>query len=419
MYIFPQQPKPNEASEWISRSLRVGDCFDILLHNKSQQCQDVIAMLRQYGICLSDREIYILLQFDTAMLWNAGTFLDKNNVPILDHIFRSFGSQFPMHLFTSSGSLYALLCFTPPLQGPLLHRKLELCADELEAKFPQRPVHLVVSQNEFGVQGIFHAANSLRFGVDYLRFFHSYPKITFLQLARQTAVGDGNAYSHYAEQAAALSESMSDSDFDPRAAAGKILSMYQRYSACSIESLHRQMQTFSVSFLQYLVDKAVIDRLFLMQHKIAGRIMHGDNEEAYLDNLSETLTLLHQRRLEIMRRYNTQHLSQVYHYVEQNISSMDLSVSAIADQFHVNRSQLTAQFREYYGKSLSEFIQDQRLSHAKLLMLSHPNRSLEDISRDAGYCSLSTMYRAFQKHGLESPAQYRIHHLGRQGAPAR
>ena len=120
-----------------------------------------------------------------------------------------------------------------------------------------------------------------------------------------------------------------------------------------------------------------------------------------------------------MRRYNTQHLSQVYHYVKQNISSMDLSVSAIAYQFHVNRSQLTAQFREYYGKSLSEFIQDQRLSHAKLLMLSHPNRSLEDISRDAGYCSLSTMYRAFQKHGLESPAQYRIHHMGSQGAPAR
>lgn len=419
MYIFPQQPKPGEASEWISRSLRVGDCFDILLHNKSERCQDVIAMLRQYHIRLSDQEIYVLVQFDTEMPWNAGTFLDENNVPILNHIFRNLGRQFPMHLFTSAGSLYALLCFTPPLQGPLLHRKLELYADALAAEFPQRPIHLVISQDEFGVQGIFHAANSLRFGVDYLRFFHSYPKITFLQLARQTAVGDGNAYSHYVQQAAALSESMSDPDFDPQAAAGKLLAMYQRYSACSIESLHRQMQTFSVSFLQYLVDKAIIDRLFLMQHKIAERIMHGDTEEAYLENLSETLSLLHQRRLEIMQRYNTRHLSQVYHYVEQNISSMDLSVSAIADQFQVNRSQLTAQFREYYGKSLSEFIQDQRLSHAKLLMLSHPNRSLEAISRDAGYCSLSTMYRAFQKHGLESPAQYRVHHLGIQSAPAR
>lgn len=72
-----------------------------------------------------------------------------------------------------------------------------------------------------------------------------------------------------------------------------------------------------------------------------------------------------------------------------------------------NRSQLTAQFRAYYGLSLLEFIQSKRLERACLPIEPHPTRGLEQISREAGYCTLSPMYRAFQKNGLGPPAQYR------------
>jgi transcriptional regulator GlxA family with amidase domain len=86
---------------------------------------------------------------------------------------------------------------------------------------------------------------------------------------------------------------------------------------------------------------------------------------------------------------------------------MELSVSQIADLYGVNRSQLTAQFRAYYGQSLSEFIYTKRLDRAKLLLESHPTWGLEQVAQEAGYCSLSTMYRAFQRSGLGTPASYR------------
>lgn len=126
-----------------------------------------------------------------------------------------------------------------------------------------------------------------------------------------------------------------------------------------------------------------------------------------MENLTEILTRLHDRRLELNQAFNTKRLRAVHAYIEQHISDMDLSVSRIAENVGVNRSQLTAQFRAYYGLSLLEFIQSKRLERACLLIESHPTRGLEQISREAGYCTLSTMYRAFQKNGLGPPAQYR------------
>ena len=187
----------------------------------------------------------------------------------------------------------------------------------------------------------------------------------------------------------------------------EIVQTLRRNASFSIESLHRQMQSFSLILLDHLTGEAVIDDSFLQKEQIPGRIMGGDSESAYTANLTEILTQLHERRRELNQVFNTRRLRAVHLYVEEHIGDMELSVSQIAEDMGVNRSQLTAEFRAYYGLSLLEFIQSKRLERARLLIESHPSQGLEQISREAGYCTLSTMYRAFQKTCLGTPAQYR------------
>lgn len=407
MYIFPEYPQRSQTSDWIERSLRIGDYFDVLLHNKRDLSGSVFQRLAHYGITLRDNMIYILTQFDTPFLWTADLLLQEEPNPLIRRILAIFGSTFDMHLFTSDGSLYGLLVFTPPLQGEQFHWKMNNCCNRLLELEPAWNLHILISEDEAGQQGIFHAANSLRQGIDYLRFFDEAPRISFLNLTQQTALGTLADFDQYQRLSASLAEQLGDENFQPSRAAKEIVNLLRANSACSMESLHRQMQGFSLGFLHYLIDKTVINRDFLQEHRISRYIMDGDHETIYTKNLTEILSKLHLRRQELRTRFDTQRLHQVYTYIEQNISSFDLSVSQIAERYGSNRSQLTAQFRAYYGQSLSEFIHTKRLDRAKLLISSHPTWNLERISHEAGYCSLSTMYRAFQHSGLGPPARYR------------
>lgn len=404
MYIFEKHPEKEEEKSWMERSLRIGDYFDVLLHNKLQPPGEAVEKLRNFGIDLQDHLTYILVQFDNGTQWTADLLLQDAPNPLIRMIHSIF-NVFRMHLFTSDGGLYALLLFEPPLQGERFFWQMSNCCQRLLMTYPQ--MHVLISKDELGCQGIFHAANSLRHGLDFLRFFRESPQISFLDLKKQTALGSNASVSDYRRLSAALGEQLGSPDFQAVQSAREIVQTFRHHAAFSIESLHRQMQSFSLILLTYLTEEAVIDDGFLRREQIAGRIMNGDSESAYVESLTKILTQLHERRRELNQAFNTRRLRTVRAYIEQHISDMDLSVSRIAEDVGVNRSQLTAQFRAYYGLSMLEFIQSKRLERACLLIESHPSRGLEQISREAGYYTLSTMYRAFQKKGLGTPAQYR------------
>lgn len=406
MYIFPDRPKPEQEMIWIERSLRIGDCFDVLLHNKAEYCPQVFQTLKNYGIPLKD-DVFVLVQFDSGVLWTADQILLERPVSLIDRIFAVWGNVFRMHLFTSDGCLYALLGFSEPFRGEHFVWEVQRCCDRLVNQKEHGALRILVSRDEYGEQGIFHAANSLRHGLDYLRFFDEGVGVVFVDLHKQTALNSEVQLGNYQRLARSLAERFREKEFQSRGAAEEILTLMRQNSSCSIESLHNQMQSFSMILLNHLISHGLVDEAFLRQKKVRASIMQGDKADRYLENLAEVLQLLQGRYQELREKYDVDHLNRVRTYVEQHIPSMELSVSSVAEHFHVNRSQLTRQFREYYGQSLAEFIHSSRLDLAKLLLETHPGRNMEQIAREAGYYSLSTMYRAFQKSGLCTPAQYR------------
>lgn len=405
MYIFSNPPSCMGESSWIERSLRIGDCFDVLLHNKATLCSEAFRQLVAYGITLSE-ETSILVQFYSRTLWTADFLLKEKSVRLVDQIFAIWSNTFDMHLFTSDGYLYGLLTPQKSFRGELLYRQVNTCCDRLIAEAKEPGLSILISQDEQGTQGIFHAANSLRNAVDYLRFFDEVPRCLFVNIYQQMAPGEGEELAVYRRLAQSLAERLREKDFCPECSAQEILDTLRNNCHYSIEVLHNQMQSFNLIFLTYLISHGLVDEDFLRAKMIRQRIKGGDQKERYLSNLAETLRLLYDRYRELCEKNDIAHLNRVQDYVQRHIGSASLSVSLVAEHFHVNRSQLTRQFREYTGQSLAEYIFNIRLDLAMLLMESHPNWTMEQVAQKAGYYSLSTMYRAFQKKELGPPAQY-------------
>ena len=262
MYIFENHPKKEEEFRWIEQSLRIGDYFDVLLHNKMGPDRDVVEKLRLFGIDLQDQMTYILVQFDNGIQWTADLLLQERPNFLLQMIHSIF-HVFRKHLFTSDGCLYGLLIFDPPLQGEWFYWQMNNCCQRLMEADPT--VHVLISRDEEGCQGIFHAANSLRHGLDFLRFFRESPQIYFLDLKQQTTLGDNDSVSDYRRLSAALGEQLGSPDFQVEQSVREIVQTLRRNASFSIESLHRQMQSFSLILLDHLTGEAVIDDSFLQK----------------------------------------------------------------------------------------------------------------------------------------------------------
>ena len=409
MYIFmePYEDPACYSQERLKTALCIGDCFQTIVHNKAEYCRETCAALMQFGITLSEERIYILARFESEQPWDVTKLCSGQASKLLEGIHNLFGAVFQIHVFTSDGMLYMLIELEAPFQGEWFHRQFTACCRRLLGALSNDRLYVLVSQEQNGAQGIFHAANSVRFGADYIRFFHDHPALTFLDLEEQTAISNAGDQTDYQKLAASIAEALSDPDFDAVSAATDLLEIFKKRSACSIEALHRQMQNYSTIFLNYLIDCTIVDERFIRNNRIRQDIMGGDTDGLFIQHHANILKLLHERRLELAEKYDLIHLQEVFKYTEGNITDQTLSVSQIADHFRVNRSQLTAQFRSYYGETLAEFIHRKRLERACMLIKSHRTWTLDKVAEASGYCNLSTMYRAFQRGGLSSPAVYR------------
>ena len=83
-----------------------------------------------------------------------------------------------------------------------------------------------------------------------------------------------------------------------------------------------------------------------------------------------------------------------------------LTLDFLAEQIHLSREYLSRYFKQYTGKTISEFLMEIRISKAKE-MLRTSSHSVEDIGAYCGYPSVSNFQKAFKKATGLSPSGYR------------
>ncbi|MBP3961502.1 helix-turn-helix transcriptional regulator [Paenibacillus lignilyticus] len=92
--------------------------------------------------------------------------------------------------------------------------------------------------------------------------------------------------------------------------------------------------------------------------------------------------------------------------VESNIGNVNLSSKFVADALGMSVPYLRPLFKEIMNQSLSDYITGLRLEEVKR-QLVETNRTVEDISRNAGFSALNSFYAIFKKNYGITPAQYR------------
>ncbi|GHT37766.1 hybrid sensor histidine kinase/response regulator [Bacteroidia bacterium] len=93
--------------------------------------------------------------------------------------------------------------------------------------------------------------------------------------------------------------------------------------------------------------------------------------------------------------------------IEKQIGNPDLDVNYLARKLCLGRSTLFVKFKALAGMTPNDFIQDQRLKRAALLLRNHPEKQITEISDALGFCSQVYFSRCFKSKFGQSPNMFR------------
>lgn len=99
-------------------------------------------------------------------------------------------------------------------------------------------------------------------------------------------------------------------------------------------------------------------------------------------------------------------MGEVIAYIEENKTSPDLTVSALADNFGMSISNLSHRFRAYTGEKISDYITEKRFEYAVELLLT-TDYKIMDVAEMLGYTQTGSFIRKFKQYYGVTPAEYR------------
>lgn len=244
---------------------------------------------------------------------------------------------------------------------------------------------------------LFHAYNSVVHYEEYQRFIQFPARISHVQQNAQMFTPFTIHTQHFDHLCNDLTAAMLRQDFDSAFWSGKAVSLILQSAVGSMEAIHRCMQTFVSSLTHCLLAHRFLDAKDVDHGQMLDTVMKpGHNEQAMREAIRCLMEDIYYRRLTFEKRTSANRVREVCKYISDHISDYDLSVPALSRYCGVNRNLLSADFKKYTGISLSGYLIEARVRYAKRLMAENPALTLSEIASQAGYTSLSTMYRNFQ-----------------------
>ena len=93
-------------------------------------------------------------------------------------------------------------------------------------------------------------------------------------------------------------------------------------------------------------------------------------------------------------------------YIDKNYGNDMLSVSIIAQEFHMSESYFSQYFKKYADQTFSKYLETLRINNACEL-IKQTKYTIEEISEKIGYSSALSFRRAFKKVIGMPPSSYR------------
>lgn len=113
-----------------------------------------------------------------------------------------------------------------------------------------------------------------------------------------------------------------------------------------------------------------------------------------------------------IHEYDRELINAIFEYCEAHYSDYQLSLSLLADQFHLSKSSISKYFKANSGINFSSYIEKLRIQQAEKLILEN-KLSVREIAEKIGYQNITTFYNAFRKVKKCTPTEWRQRQLTR------
>lgn len=135
-------------------------------------------------------------------------------------------------------------------------------------------------------------------------------------------------------------------------------------------------------------------------------LQHVAELEIWLEKVMDAFIQICHYVNEHKKSSNLELLDNILQIVQTSFLDSNLSLESVADKMDISRVYLSQFFKEQTGVNFSDYLEQQRMEHARELLRT-TELTVQEVADQAGYNSLNTFGRAFKRiHGL-SPSAYR------------
>jgi len=108
-------------------------------------------------------------------------------------------------------------------------------------------------------------------------------------------------------------------------------------------------------------------------------------------------------------------ISKILEFMNENLCTMEMSLTYVAEHFNIRPSYLSTFFKESVGVNFITYVQDKRMEHARA-MLVETNLPIQQIAVGVGYSDVPPFAKKFSnKYGMPPGAYRKMMHCQKNG----
>lgn len=184
--------------------------------------------------------------------------------------------------------------------------------------------------------------------------------------------------------------------------------LIQRHKGITIHHIRYLLYDFAVVVLNAQQSVASGEDEWLAAHDPIACIHEKDTVEAIKLCMAKIIEGTCEKARDQKETINTTELlDRIVAYIEENLTEADLSVSGIADHFHISLGYLSRYFKKQKQTGLLEYLHRERLKRAKALMQENPEQTLDEIAAQCGLPGSMALIRLFKRYEGRTPGSMR------------
>ncbi len=159
---------------------------------------------------------------------------------------------------------------------------------------------------------------------------------------------------------------------------------------------------------QYLDENPMIDRTKIQDMK--ERALKKSASQSSLDLIQKTVKHCFYEIIDLVKEsHEDNHSKLVYNMikrVQQQYSDTELSLSNLAEEFHLNTAYLGRIFKKETNNTFTNYLNEVRIEKAKELLIQTSYKGSE-LFKEVGFANYNYFYTVFKKRTGKSPMDYR------------